>query len=245
MKENWVKELTSAVREGRLVRALKISGQPPEPGSRFPEELSTELAAAAGAALNADTMPDRWGVLAEAVASSSVRRVVTPTAPPANVTDELKAAVAKIAGRVPAIAASLGIAAPASAPGQKTDARKPSGPPRQNVTQKKLAQKPTGPAPRPAAAPTGPRVMIGGRAIPPPPRPTAPVAPAAPVEEPAASEQSEDVGGTSGDDVTVAPVSAEVPAGNDVDDPGADSGVAVVAGVTDEDNVVAPEPENA
>ncbi len=239
MKENWVKELTAAVREGRLVRALKISGQPPEPGSRFPEELATELAAAASAALNADTMPDRWGVLAEAVASSSVRRVVTPTAPPANVTDELKAAVTKIAARVPAIAASLGIEAPAAAPTKSGAARKLSGPPRQNLSQKKLAQKPTAPVQRPAAvAATGPRVMIGGRAIPPPPRPTASVTPPP-------SEQAEDVAGTSSDEVAVAPVSAEVPAGNDVADAGADSGVAVVAGVADEDNVVAPESESA
>src|SRR5205085_7039624 len=82
MKENWVKELTAAINENRLVRALKISGQPPEPGSRFPEELSTKLADAASAALNADTMPDRWALLAEAVATSSVRRAVTPAAPP-------------------------------------------------------------------------------------------------------------------------------------------------------------------
>ncbi len=165
MKVNWVNELTSAVREGRLVRALKISGQPPEPGSRFPEEVATELAAQASAALSEDTMPDRWQTVAEAVATSAVRRNVTPAGPPKEVSEELKAAITKVAARVPAIAASLGIEAPAAPAGAPKAGKRPAGPPRQNV-----AKKPSGPIARPAEAP-GPRVMVGGRAIPPPPRP--------------------------------------------------------------------------
>jgi hypothetical protein len=228
MKDHWVKELASAVREGRLVRALKISGQPPEPGSRFPEDLATELANAAGAALNADTMPDRWGVLAEAVAASAVRRNVVPAAPPKDVTDALKATVTKIAARVPAIATALGIEVP-QAP--KPEGR-PARPPRQPAAQKR-PPKPAGAVARPAQAP-GPRVMIGGRAIPPPPRPTA---------QP--SEQVEDVGGAPGDEVAVAPVSAEVPAGNDVADTGVESSAPVVEGVADEQDVSAVEPESS
>ncbi|MEY2471747.1 MAG: hypothetical protein QOK28_1076 [Actinomycetota bacterium] len=225
MKEHWVSELTAAVREGRLVRALKISGQPPEPGSRFPEEIATELAAAASTALNADTMPDRWGVLAEAVAMSSVRRNVVPASAPKEVTDALKATVTKIATRVPAIATCLGIDVPAPA---KPEGRGPR-PPRKAVGQKKLAQKPSAPIARPANAP-GPRVMIGGRAIPPPPRPTA-------------SHEGEDVAGPVGDDVAVEPLSADVPAGNDVPDAGVDSSAPVVGGVADEQDVAVAEPE--
>ena len=224
MKDHWVSELTAAVREGRLVRALKISGQPPEPGSRFPEELATELANAAGAALNAETMPDRWGVLADAVASSSVRRSVVPAAAPSNVTDELKAAVTKVATRVPAIAACLGIDVPAPAKPEG----KPARPPRQSVVQKKPAPKPSAaPIARPAEA-AGPRVMIGGRAIPPPPRPTA---------APAASEVAENVIGTVSDEVASAPVSPSIPAGDDVADTSVESSAPVVGSVADEDNV--------
>ena len=169
MKVNWVNELTTAVREGRLVRALKISGQPPEPGSRFPEDIATELAAQASAALSEDTMPDRWQTVAEAVATSAVRRNVTPAGAPKEVSDELKAAITKIAGRVPAIAAAVGIEVPTPPAGAGAKAAKrPSGPPRQNVAKKPAP----GPIPRPAEA-AGPRVMVGGRAIPPPPRPTA------------------------------------------------------------------------
>lgn len=228
MKEHWVTELTAAVRDGRLVRALKISGQPPEPGSRFPDELATELATAAGAALNDETMPDRWGVLAEAVAMSSVRRNVVPAAAPKDITEELKAAVTKVAARVPAIAACLGIEVPASA---KPEGRAPR-PPRQPVAAKKVAQKPAAPAARATAAP-GPRVMIGGRAIPPPPRPTA----AAP------SEQVEDVAGTRGDEVAGDALSASVPPGNDVADTSEQSRAPIVGGVADEEHVAAPEPE--
>jgi hypothetical protein len=226
MKDHWVNELTSAIREGRLVRALKISGQPPEPGSRFPEELATELATAAGAALNADTMPDRWGVLAEAVAMSAVRRTVVPAAPTKEVTDELKATVTKVAARVPAIATALGIEVPAA---PKSEG-KPARPPRQPVAHKR-PPKPSAPIQRPAQAP-GPRVMIGGRAIPPPPRPMA-----------HASQEPEDVGGASGDEVAVEPLSADVPTGNDVPDASVESSAPVVSSVADEQDVTPTEPE--
>jgi hypothetical protein len=232
MKEHWVSELTSAVRDGRLVRALKISGQPPEPGSRFPEEVAAELTTAASAALNADTMPDRWGVLAEAVAMSSVRRNVVPAAAPKEITDELRATVTKVAARVPAIATCLGIDVPASA---KPEGKAPR-PPRQAVGQKKLAQKPSGPSGpvvRPANAP-GPRVMIGGRAIPPPPRPTG-----------AGSEQAEDVAGPVSDEVASEPLSADVPASDDVANTGGESSAPVVSGVADEQDVPAPQPEGS
>jgi hypothetical protein len=229
MKDHWVTELTAAIREGRLVRALKISGQPPEPGSRFPEELAAELATAAGAALNADTLADRWGVLAEAVATSAVRRNVVPTAAPKEVTEELKAAVTKVAGRVPALATCLGIDVPAA---PKSAGDRPARPPRQSVGQKK-APKPAGPIERPAQA-AGPRVMIGGRAIPPPPRPHA-----------APSPQPEDVSGSSSDDVAVESLSADVPAGDDVADTSVESSAPVVSSVADEHDVAAPEPEGS
>jgi hypothetical protein len=230
MKEHWISELTAAVREGRLVRALKISGQPPEPGSRFPEELATELATAAGAALNAETMPDRWGILAEAVATSSVRRNVTPAAAPKEVTDELKATVTKIAARVPAIATCIGVDVPVTPKTEGKQAR----PPRQPVAQKKLAQKPSAPVQRPANAP-GPRVMIGGRAIPPPPRPHAPTE----------SEEPQNVSGTSSDEIVSEPLSADVPAGNDEADAGVESSAPVVSGVADEQDIPTPEPESS
>ncbi len=233
MKANWVKELTAAIKEGRLVRALKISGQPPEPGSRFPEELATELAAQASAALSEDTMPDRWQLVAEAVATSSVRRVVTPASPPKEVTDTLKAAITKIASRVPAIATSIGIEVPA-APGKPSTARKPSGPPRQNVAKKPAP----GPIKRPAEVAAGaPRVMIGGRAIPPPPRPHA-------APEVSAPEVVEEVAGAPSDEVVVEDVAPSVPSSSDEPDTSVESGAPVVTGVANENDVVSSEPEN-
>jgi hypothetical protein len=231
MKTNWVNELTTAVREGRLVRALKISGQPPEPGSRFPEEIATELAAQASAALSEDTMPDRWQTVAEAVATSAVRRNVTPAGPPKEISDALKAAITKVAGRVPTIAAALGIEAPAPPAGAKPAAKRPAGPPRQNV-----AKKPSAPIARPAEAP-GPRVMVGGRAIPPPPRPTAP----SPERQ---AEQADDVAGAPSDEVPVLDAAPEVPASSDVADTSAPSSEAVVDGVADEGDVSGDQPES-
>lgn len=230
MKVTWVTELTSAVREGRLVRALKISGQPPEPGSKFPEDVATELAALASAALSEDTMPDRWQTVAEAVATSAVRRNVTPAGPPKEISDELKAAVTKVAARVPAIAAAIGIEAPAPPAGAKPAAKRPSGPPRQNV-----AKKPNAPIARPADAP-GPRVMVGGRAIPPPPRPTS-----APAELQA--EQAQDVAGAPSDEIAVVDAAPGVPASSDVTDASVVSSEPVVEGVADEGDVTSGEPE--
>ncbi len=228
MKLSWVNELTSAVREGRLVRALKISGQPPEPGSKFPEETATELATQASAALSADTMSDRWQVVAEAVASSAVRRNVTPAGAPKEITEELKAAITKVAARVPAIAAAIGIEAPAPPAGAKPAGRRPSGPPRQNVAKKPAS--PTGPIARPADT-SGPRVMVGGRAIPPPPRPSS------------KPEQAAHVAGPTSDEVAPVDVAPEVPARSNEADPSVVSSDPVVASVADEAHVTGAEPE--
>jgi hypothetical protein len=115
----WLSELNTLVKEGRTVRALRQSSRPPKAGSPLPAELAGRLAEAASASMTADTMPERWGTVLDAVAYSPVRQQVTPQALPAKVSPELKATVKKLGKRVPHIAklfAPPAAAAPAKIP---------------------------------------------------------------------------------------------------------------------------------
>ena len=110
----WLSELNSLVNEGRTVRALRQSSRPPKAGAPLPADLATRLSDAASASMTADTMPERWGTVLDAVAYSPVRQQVKPQALPSKVTDELLATVKKLSKRVPHIAALFAPAAPAA-----------------------------------------------------------------------------------------------------------------------------------
>ena len=109
----WLAELGTLLKDGRTVRALRQSSRPPKAGAPLPADLATRLAAAASASMTADTTPDRWGTVLDAVAYSPVRQQVTPESIPKNVTDELKKTAKKLSKRVPHIASLF---APAPAP---------------------------------------------------------------------------------------------------------------------------------
>ena len=126
-RERWLGEVTSALDEGRLVRALRIAGRSPDPAARIPAELASRLSDAAGAAMTADVAPDRWATVLDAVAASPVRRSVKPVALPAEPGEELLTAARAAAGRVPALAAMLGIDMPPP-PGPARPKRGPGRP---------------------------------------------------------------------------------------------------------------------
>ncbi len=120
----WLSELNQLVTEGRTVRALRQSSRPPKAGAPLPTELATRLAEAASASMTADTMPERWGTVLDAVAYSPVRQQVKPQALPAKMSDELSATVKKLGKRVPHIAAMF---APAKAtPAAPAPVQKPA-----------------------------------------------------------------------------------------------------------------------
>ena len=126
--QEWLADIDAALGVGRVVRALRLSSRPPKAGVRFPTELGTRLAEAAGAALAADAAPDRWGAVLEAVAYSPVRASVTPAGYPATVTDELTALVKPLAGQVPEIAKHFGIEPPPPGARAPRQVRRPPGP---------------------------------------------------------------------------------------------------------------------
>ena len=141
----WFGDIDSAIGVGRVVRALKLSSQPPKAGVRFPTELAAKLATAATASLTSDSLPDRWVAVLEAVAFSPVRSQVLPTEKPAQVSDELLATVKRVGPLLPAIAALFGV---------EIDAKsqpKPLRPTRPAAPAKKQAPRP--PAPPAAKAP--------------------------------------------------------------------------------------------
>jgi hypothetical protein len=110
----WLEELEQTLAAGRVVRALRVSSRPPKAGAPFPAELASRLAADTAASLTADTGSDRYATVLDALAYSPVRGQVTPEAVPAEPSEELLAAVRKLASRLPQIAALFGIEAPSS-----------------------------------------------------------------------------------------------------------------------------------
>jgi hypothetical protein len=115
----WFGDIDAAIGVGRVIRALRLSSQPPKAGVMFPPDLARRLGEAATAALQPDDPADRWIALLEAAAFSPVRTLVTPTAAPAVITDDLRATTLRLGPALPQIAALLGVEIPAGTPKPK------------------------------------------------------------------------------------------------------------------------------
>ncbi|MCU1389707.1 MAG: hypothetical protein JWL72_3045 [Ilumatobacteraceae bacterium] len=152
----WLDDITAALGVGRVIRALKLSSQPPKAGVPFPQELAISLAEAATASLTADAMPDRWAAILEAAAFAPVRAQIKPTAAPTQSSDELASTIKRLAPALPHIAALFGIEVAAG-----TQMPKPMRPTRPGAPVRKAAPakadatpKPPKPEPKKPAAPT-------------------------------------------------------------------------------------------
>jgi hypothetical protein len=182
-QDDWIGEITSALDDNRLVRALRVASRPPDPSMRFPSELAQRLAGTASEAMAADTPPERWAALLEAVAASPVRTTVKPAALPENPGEALLQAARQQAGRIPALTILLGISMPPP-PGP---VRRIPPKPTQGQGQGGGAKRPVPhPPPRPAAA------VVEASAAPAPSAETAPavIEASAAAEPPAETEQS-------------------------------------------------------
>lgn len=151
----WLDELAENIAQGRTVRALRDSSRPPKAGAPLPPDMAERLAAAASASLTSEVTQDRWATVLDAVAFSPVKGQVVPEGRPANPNDQLLAAVRKHAAKVPAIAASFGVDAPA--PRKRGARRTPPPPPRAQVPPPRAAAAtPAPPATPPREAPSDP-----------------------------------------------------------------------------------------
>jgi hypothetical protein len=105
----WLEDIKAAIAAPRVIRALKISSEPPKAGQPFPVELGAQLAAAASASLSSETAPDRFSALLEAIAFSPVRGQVKLAAAPSAPNEAMLATVKRVAPLVPQIASVFGI----------------------------------------------------------------------------------------------------------------------------------------
>ncbi len=123
-QNGWLSELTTAVDDGRTVRALRLSSRPPKAGTPLPADLLTKLAGQASEGLAPDVNQQRWATVLDAVSYSPARGQVVPVGLPAEPGEELLAAVKKLASRVPAIAELFGIK-----PAARRSKQRPKPPP--------------------------------------------------------------------------------------------------------------------
>ena len=189
-RTSWVTEITTNLEEGRVVRALRLSARPPDPGVRFPADLALRLAEAAGAALAPDAPADRWAAVLDAVAASPVRRNVRPAGLPEGAPEELLATARQAAGRVPALAPLLGLPMPPPpGPARPTSPGRMARPPAPRHGPRPPARPvPAPPAPAPPPAPVEATPSSSPVSTPPAPLAEGPVSapaePTAPTAEP-------------------------------------------------------------
>ena len=186
--KNWLDDIQAATNVGRVVRALKLSSQPPKAGVPFPAALAAQLAAATTAALTIDAPADRWIALLEAAAFSPVRLQVNPVSPSSTVSAELTKTVMRLGPLMPQVAALYGVVVDPKAP-----APRPLRPQRQDKPQAKRGDgkndRPAGNADKGPRRDAKPRPSGTGSAPAAHPVPAAPEpAPAAADTEPAVAE---------------------------------------------------------
>lgn len=159
----WLAEIAENLADGRTVRALRLSSRPPKAGAPLPVALAATLSDAAGAALTAESVTDRWATVLDALSFSPVRLTVVPASKPAEPRSELVAVITRVAGRVPKVAEAFGIEPPAETgrarsarPGGKARGKGTSGrPPKPPRSADGAPPIPPPPSPRPSGADSG------------------------------------------------------------------------------------------
>jgi hypothetical protein len=136
--------------------------------------MAERLAVAASASLTSDITQERWATVLDAVAYSPVRSQVVPEGLPTNPNDQLLAAVRKVAGKVPAIAAAFGVEAPA--PRRRGGRRTPPPPPAPAAPTAEASTPSPPPADAPAADAVAPEAPAEDAVVPETPTATEPVA---------------------------------------------------------------------
>ena len=105
----WQDEIRAALKDERVVRALRLSSRPPKAGSPLPPDIAETLTTQANEALGGDVSQQRLGIVLEAIAFSPIRPYVALAQIPAEPGKELLDVITKISDRIPAIAKQFGI----------------------------------------------------------------------------------------------------------------------------------------
>jgi hypothetical protein len=112
----WFGDVDAALAVGRVIRALRLSSQPPKAGVPFPTDIAQRLVDSTNASLAPMDSAERWIAMLEAAAFSPVRSAVAPVRKPDVVTDELMTTVKRLAPALPQIAALFEIEVDPKAP---------------------------------------------------------------------------------------------------------------------------------
>jgi hypothetical protein len=112
----WFGDVDAALAIGRVIRALRLSSQPPKAGVPFPADISQRLIDSTNATLTPVETQERWIAVLEAAAFSPIRSQIAPMGMPNQVGDELRATITRLAPALPQIATLFGIEVPAGAP---------------------------------------------------------------------------------------------------------------------------------
>ena len=100
----WFGDVDAALAVGRVIRALRLSSQPPKAGVPFPVDIARRLADSVNASLAPMDSPERWIAMLEAAAFSPIRALIKPIRKPDVVNDELLATIKRLAPALPQIA---------------------------------------------------------------------------------------------------------------------------------------------
>ena len=111
----WYGDIDAALAVGRVIRALRLSSQPPKAGVPFPHDIAQRLADSTNTSLTPMDAPDRWAAMLEAAAFSPIRSLIRPARKPDTVNDELLATVTRLAPALPQVAEMFEIEVPAKA----------------------------------------------------------------------------------------------------------------------------------
>ena len=112
LRTAWIERINTALTEGRVQEALRMSARPADPTARVPAEMAVRLADAAGNAMHSQLADSDWIAILDAVVESPVRRTVRPSGIPTGAGDEVLVAARRAAGGVPELAKLLGLPIP-------------------------------------------------------------------------------------------------------------------------------------
>ncbi|MGA1034675.1 MAG: hypothetical protein ACO3VI_05110 [Ilumatobacteraceae bacterium] len=112
----WFGDVDAALALGRVIRALRLSSQPPKAGVPFPSDISQRLVDSTNATLTPVETQERWIAVLEAAAFSPIRAQIAPMGLPNQVGDELRATVARLAPAIPQVASLFGVEVSDGAP---------------------------------------------------------------------------------------------------------------------------------
>lgn len=105
----WFGDVDAALAIGRVIRALRLSSQPPKAGVPFPAEISQRLVDSTNATLTPVETAERWIAVLEAAAFSPIHLLIAPMGLPEKITDDLTSTVTRLAPAIPQVAALFGI----------------------------------------------------------------------------------------------------------------------------------------